>query len=127
VLALHPLSVKARRGTTLRGTQTDPVDARLIADILRRAEVPTTQMPDAAGQGLRELTRLRSDLVAQSSDSKRWGITALDRGFAAFAPGFRDVCGLTAQALLAAWALRSRHRTCRPGGRLAPQRRAARR
>jgi transposase len=34
VRMLNPLYVKARRGTTLRGTRTDPVDARRITAIL---------------------------------------------------------------------------------------------
>lgn len=35
VLVLNPLYVQARRGTTWRGTKTDPVDAQLIATIIR--------------------------------------------------------------------------------------------
>lgn len=35
VVVLNPLYVKARRGTTLRGTKTDTVDAQLIAAIGR--------------------------------------------------------------------------------------------
>ena len=51
VLVLSPLYVKARRGTTLRGTQTDSVDAWLSADILQREDVPTSHVPEAAVQG----------------------------------------------------------------------------
>jgi transposase len=81
------------------------VDARLIAEILQREEVPTAPRPDAAVQGRRELTQLRANLVAQSSAIKRRVVTGLDRGFPEFATGFRDVCGLTARAILEAWAL----------------------
>jgi transposase len=105
VLVLNPLYVKARRGTTLRGTKTDPVDARLIADIIRREEVPTSHIPEAAVQGLRELTRLRADLVAQIGDIKRRVITVLDRTFPEFASCFGDVFGLAARAVLEEWAL----------------------
>lgn len=89
----NPFSVKARRGTTLRGTKTDTVDARLIAEIIRRHQVPLSHIPDAAVQGLRELTRLRADLVEQTSDVKRRVITVLDRTFPEFGNCFRDVCG----------------------------------
>lgn len=105
VLVLNPLYVKARRGTTLRGTKTDTVDAQLIADIIRREAVPTSHIPDAAVQGLRELTRLRADLVAQIGDMKRRIITVLDRTFPEFARCFGDVCSLTARAILEEWTL----------------------
>jgi transposase len=105
VLVLNPLYVKARRGTTLRGTKTDPVDARLIAEILRREHVPVSHIPEASVQGLRELTRLRADLVAQIGDVKRRIISILDRTFPEFATCFNDVCGLTARTLLETWTL----------------------
>jgi transposase len=88
-----------------RGSKTDPVDARLIAEILRLEEVPTSHVPDAAVQGLRELTRLRADLVTQISDINHRVVTMLDRVFPEFATCFRDVCGLTGCAILEAWAL----------------------
>jgi transposase len=105
VLVLNPLYVKARRGTTLRGTKTDTVDARLIADIIRREDVPTSHVPEASVHGLRELTRLRADLVAQIGDVKRRPITVLDRTFPEVATCFSDVCGLTARAVLEEWTL----------------------
>jgi hypothetical protein len=56
-------------------------------------------------QGLREWTRLRADLVAQSGDVKRRVIVVLERTFPECAPCFRDVWGLTARAGLAEWTL----------------------
>jgi len=47
VLVLTPLYVKARRGMTLRGTKTDPLDARLMAEILPREQVPASHVPAA--------------------------------------------------------------------------------
>lgn len=105
VLVLNPLYVKARRGTTLRGTKTDTVDARLIAEIIRREQVPTSHVPETRVQGLRELSRLRADLVAQISDVKRRVISVLDRTFPEFATCFSDVFGLTARAVLEEWTL----------------------
>jgi transposase len=105
VLVLNPLYVKARRGTTLRGTKTDPVDARLIAEILQHEDVPSSHVPEAAVQGLRGLTRLRADLVAQIGDVKRRIISILDRTFPEFATYFSDIWGQTARARLETWTL----------------------
>lgn len=105
VLVLNPLYVKARRGTTLRGTKTDPVDARLIAEILQREQVPASHVPEAEVQGLRDVTRLRADLVAQSGDVKRRIISILDRTFPEFATCFSAVCGQAARMVLETWTL----------------------
>jgi transposase len=105
VLVLNPFYVKARRGTTLRGTKTDPVDARLITAILQREQVPSSHVPEVTVQGLRELTRLRADLVAQIGDVKRRVISILDRTFPEFATYFSDVCGQTARTVLETWTL----------------------
>jgi transposase len=105
VLVLNPFYVKARRGTTLRGTKTDPVDARLITEILQREHVPISHVPEATVQGLRELTRLRADLVAQIGDVKRRIISILDRTFPEFATYFNDVCGQAARTVLETWTL----------------------
>ncbi len=105
VLVLNPLDVKARRGTTLRGTKTDPVDARLMAEILRREPVPVAHIPEASVQGWRELTRLRAALVTQIGDVKRRISSSLERTFPALATCFHDVCGLTARTLVDTWTL----------------------
>jgi transposase len=105
VLVLNPLYVKARRGTTLRGTKTDPVDARLIAEILQREQVPSSHVPEADVQGLRDLTRLRADLVAQIGDVKRRIISILDRTFPEFSTCFADIYGQAARTLLELWTL----------------------
>ena len=105
VLVLNPLYVKARRGQTLRGTKTDPVDAQLIAEIIRTEQVPISHIPDAAVQGLRDLTRLRADLVDQIGDVKRRVIGVLDRTFPALASCFSDVFGLTVRTVLEEGAL----------------------
>jgi Transposase len=51
VLVLTPFDVKARRGTTRRGTTTDPVDARLLAELRQREHVPSSPVPEARGRG----------------------------------------------------------------------------
>jgi transposase len=77
----------------------------LFADIVRREEVPTSHVPEASVQGLRELTRVRADLVAQIGEVKRRVIGVLDRTFPEVASCFSDVFGLTARAVLEEWTL----------------------
>jgi transposase len=105
MLVLNPLYVKARRGTTLRGTKTDTVDAQLIATVIRQDDVPISHIPEAAVQGLRALTPLRADLVTQIGEVKRRVIAVLDRTFPEFSTCFRDVFGLTARTVLEEWPL----------------------
>jgi transposase len=105
ILVINPLYVKARRGITLRGTKTDPVDAQLIATIICREEVPISHIPAASVQGLRALTRLRADVITQIGDVKRRVIAVLDRTFPEFAACFGDVFGLAARAVLEEWTL----------------------
>jgi transposase len=103
VLVLNLLYVKARLGTTLRGTKTDPVDARLLAELLQQEHVSASHVPAADVQGLRDMTRLRADIVAQIGDIKRQIIRVLDRTVQAFATGFTDVCGQAARTPLETW------------------------
>jgi transposase len=105
VLVLNPFYVKARRGTTLRGTKTDPVDARLMTEILQREHAPISHVPEVTVQGLREWTRLRADLVGPIGDVKRCLISILDRTFPEFATYFSDVCGHAARTVLETWTL----------------------
>jgi transposase len=118
VLVLNPLYGKARRGTTLRGTKTDAVDARLIAQSLQREDVPSSHVPEAEVQGLRDLTRWRTDLVAQIGDVKRRIISVLDRTFPEVATCFTAVCGQAARTVLETWTL-PEERAVVPTARLA--------
>jgi transposase len=76
-----------------------------MAEILQREHVPISHVPEAAVQGLRDLTRLRADLVAQIGDVKRRIISILDRTFPEFATYFSDVCGQAARPVLETWTL----------------------
>ena len=105
VLVLTPFDVKARRGTTRRGTTTDPVDARLIAELRQREHVPSSPGPEATGQGLRALTRWRADLVAPMGDVTRRVISILDRTFPEVATYGRDGWGQAARTVSETWTL----------------------
>lgn len=97
---LNPLQVKALRNTNLRGAKTDNIDVQRIASLLKfgdfqRCNVSIDQMMD-----LRQLTRLRYDLVASSSNLKRRIIAVLDRIFPEFGRIFENRLGKTALALI---------------------------
>lgn len=64
--------------------------------------MPSSHVPEATVQGLRELSRLRADLVAQIGDVKRRIIGILNRTFPEFATYFSDVCGHAARTVLEA-------------------------
>jgi transposase len=119
VLVLNPLYVQARRGTTLCGTKTDPVDVQLMAESLQRENVPTSQVPAATVQGLCDFTRLRADLVAQVGDVKQSILSMLDHTFPEFATCFTDVCVLMAGGVLETWML-PEQLTAVPTARLRP-------
>jgi transposase len=103
VRGLNPVYVKARWGTTVRGTKTDPGEARLIAEMRQREQVPVSHIPAAALQGWRDLTRRRADLVAQIGDVTRRIIGILDRTWPEFATCCTDVCGQAARTLWETW------------------------
>jgi transposase len=103
VRVLNPLSGKARRGPTLRGTQTETGEARLSAASVRCEAGPPAPVPEASVPGLRAWTRGRADLVAQSGDGKRRVSGVLDRTCPEVASGFREVFGRTARAVLKEW------------------------
>jgi transposase len=104
VAVRNPLHVQARRGTTPRGPNTAPVEARLLAESLRRDDVPPSPGPEAGVHGWRDLTRWRADRVAQSGDVTRRLSSLLDRTCPELATGVRDVCGTIVRAILDTWA-----------------------
>lgn len=97
---LNPLQVKAFRNTNLRGAKSDNVDAERIAVLLRFGDFQRCNVSVDQLVNLRELTRLRSDLVANLADLKRKIIAVLDRIFPEFALVFNNQFGTTAVALL---------------------------
>ena len=100
IALLNPLQVKAFRNTNLRGIKSDNTDAERIAELLRfgdynRCNVSTSKIAD-----LRQLTRLRTDLVSSTSDVKRKIISLLDRMFPEFNEVFKNQFTFTAVSLL---------------------------
>ena len=100
IALLNPLQVKAFRNTNLRGAKSDNVDARQIAVLLRFGNFNRCNVAVNSLMNLRELTRLRADLVADCGDLKRKIISVLDRIFPEFGQIFNNQFGVTAIALL---------------------------
>lgn len=101
IALLNPLQVKSFRNTNLRGAKSDNVDAERIASLLRFGDFDRCNVTVDSLMNLRELTRLKADLVATSSDVKRKIIAVLDRIFPEFAIIFCNRFGTTVMALLA--------------------------
>ncbi len=101
IALLNPLQVKSFRNTNLRGAKSDNVDAERIASLLRFGDFDRCNVTTGNLMNLRELTRLKADLVATSSDLKRKIIAVLDRIFPEFTAIFCNRFGTTVMALLA--------------------------
>ncbi len=100
IALLNPLQVKSFRNTNLRGAKSDNVDAERIAVLLRFGDFKRCNVPLDKLMNLRELTRLRSDLVANIGDLKRKIISVLDRIFPEFMRIFSNRFGKTAIDLI---------------------------
>lgn len=100
IALLNPLQVKSFRNTNLRGTKTDNVDAERIAVLLRFGDFKRCNVAIDKIMNLRELTRLRTDLVANLGNLKRKIISVLDRIFPEFAQIFENRFGKTALSLI---------------------------
>ncbi len=100
IALLNPLQVKSFRNTNLRGSKTDNVDSKQIATLLRFGEYKRCNVSIDNMMNLRELTRLRSDLVANLGDLKRKIIAVVDRIFPEFGAVFANRFGKTALELI---------------------------
>ena len=100
IALLNPLQVKSFRNTNLRGSKTDNVDSKQIATLLRFGEYKRCNISIDNMMNLRELTRLRSDLVANLGDLKRKIIAVVDRIFPEFGTVFANRFGKTALELI---------------------------
>lgn len=63
VSVLNPLEVKAFRHEGIRGNKTDRIDAFKIAKLLRFGDFKEAHIPNGDLIALRQLTRLRGDLI----------------------------------------------------------------
>lgn len=100
IALLNPLQVKSFRNTNLRGAKSDNVDAERIAILLKFGEFKRCNVAVDKLINLRELTRLRADLVANIGDLKRKIISVMDRVFPEFMTVFQNRFGKTAIELI---------------------------
>lgn len=100
LILLNPLQVKAFRNTNLRGAKSDDIDATRIAVLLRFGDFQRCNVAIDKLMNLRQLTRLRSELVALNGDIKRKIISVLDRIFPEFPTVFSNCFGKTALHLI---------------------------
>lgn len=100
LVLLNPLQVKAFRNTNLRGAKSDNIDATRIAVLLRFGDFQRCNVAIDKLMNLRQLTRLRSELVALNGDIKRKIISVLDRIFPEFPSVFANCFGKTALHLI---------------------------
>ena len=100
IALLNPLQVKSFRNTNLRGAKSDNVDSERIAVLLRFGEFKRCNVVVDKMMDLRELTRLRVDLVANMADLKRKIICVLDRIFPEFMKVFANRFGKAAVELI---------------------------
>jgi len=100
IALLNPLQVKSFRNTNIRGSKSDNVDAKRIAVLLKFGEFDCCNVNIDKMMNLRELTRLKANLVANSATLKRKMIAVTDRIFPEFTQIFANKFGKTALALL---------------------------
>lgn len=100
VSVLNPLEVKAFRNEGIRGSKTDAIDAVKIAKLLRFGDYREAHVPSADLFSLRQLTRLRGDLVQMMGQLKQKSIAVLDQVFPEYESLFSDMFGTTSTVLL---------------------------
>jgi transposase len=100
VTVLNPLQVKAYRNEGIRGAKNDRIDALLIVKVLKFGDYKESDLPKEDILALRQLTRLRSDLVRMTSSLKLKVIAIFDQVFPEYKTLFYDIFATTSQALL---------------------------
>ncbi len=100
VKVLNPILTDAYRSMTVRKVKTDPVDAVVIARVLRLGEYKESPVAEESTLALRQLCRFRSYQVDLCSDLKRKSIALLDQIFPEYASLFSDLFGVTSRELL---------------------------
>lgn len=100
VQVFNPYQSDALRKVFLGRAKTDKLDAELVARLARIGTQKVTPLPGEELLSLRNLSRFRSELVFQSSDTKRRLVFLLDLIFPEFEKLFSDVFGKTALAIL---------------------------
>lgn len=100
VQVFNPYQSDALRKVFLGRAKTDKLDAELVARLARVGTQKATPLPGEELLSLRNLSRFRSELVFQASDTKRRLVFLLDLIFPEFEKLFSNVFGKTALSIL---------------------------
>ena len=100
VVILNPLRTHAYRARSVRPAKNDRIDARCIAEIIRTDPQSDYSFSDETLLGLRQLTRLRVEVVDLVSDQKRRLLSLLDQVFPEFETLFGEKYCKSSLALL---------------------------
>ena len=97
---LNPLQVKSYRNEGIRGSKTDTIDALLIVKVLRFGDYKPSDLPNGDLLALRQLTRLRLDLVKMTTSLKLRVISVFDTVFPEYQHLFTNIFGESSRAIL---------------------------
>ena len=100
VTVLNPLQVKSYRNEGIRGSKTDTIDCLLIVKVLRFGDYKASDLPNGDLLALRQLTRLRLDLVKMTTSLKLRVISVFDTVFPEYQHLFTDIFGESSRAIL---------------------------
>jgi len=100
VALLNPLRTHRFAGVDLERTKTDAIDALAIARFAAQKRPPTTPLPDALAEELRELVQLRQRLMQDFGDRVRQLHRLVDLGFPEFTRYVRTLDSELATAIL---------------------------
>ncbi len=100
IIILNPLRTHAYRARSVRPAKNDRIDARCIAEIIRTEPKSDYHLTDEDQLAMRQLTRLRVELVDMVSAQKRRLLTLLDQTFPEFEHFFREKYCKSALTLL---------------------------
>lgn len=97
---LNPLQVKSYRNEGIRGSKTDTIDCLLIVKVLRFGDYKASDLPNGDLLALRQLTRLRLDLVKMTTSLKLRVISVFDTVFPEYQHLFTNIFGESSRAIL---------------------------
>lgn len=101
LVVINPIQTDAYRRFSIRKAKTDPIDSKIIANVIRTHNYNVSSLSDENIFSLRQLSRYRTSLVDNCSDLKRQTIALLDQVFPEYDKQFSDMFGVTSKELLA--------------------------
>lgn len=106
-VVLNPLQVNSYRNQGIRGNKTDSIDSVLITRVLRFGDYNASSIPSEDLFALRQLTRLRSDMVSDVSAIKIKIIALYDQVFPEYKKLFKNTFCNSSQRVMELAALPS--------------------